>query len=57
MSKRSRRLAKRSEFKAVEEAIGASLGKTPSRAATGNQGAEPRDPRIEKPLRRPKKKD
>jgi hypothetical protein len=55
MSKRSRRIAKRNEFKAVEDAIGSSLGKVPKTAA-GNTGAEARDPRMEKPLRRPKKK-
>ncbi len=30
MSKRSRRLAKKSELRAVEEAIGVSLGKNPA---------------------------
>jgi hypothetical protein len=56
MSKRSRRIAKRNEFKAVEDAIGSSLGKTPQ-AEAPKEGAQARDPRIERPLGRPKKKD
>src|SRR5271170_5062742 len=56
MSKRSRRIAKRNEFKAVEDAIGSALGKAPRADAIEQAGAEARDPRIEKPLPRPKKK-
>jgi len=52
MAKRSSRIARRNELKAVEEAIGMSLGKNPRAAAPGSG----RDPRVEKPLRRPKKK-
>jgi hypothetical protein len=33
MSKRSRRLGKKNELRAVEEAIGASLGKNPAQVA------------------------
>jgi len=56
MSKRSRRIAKRNEFKSIEAAIGSSLGKAPQAAAPGNADPGARDARIEKPLRRQKKK-
>jgi hypothetical protein len=56
MSKRSSRIAKRNALQAVEDAIGSSLGKTPKAAASGNAGHAARDARIERPLRRPKKK-
>jgi hypothetical protein len=56
MVKRSTRMARRNALRAVEEAIGSSLGKNPARpAAPSVPGAEARDPRIERPLRRPKK--
>jgi hypothetical protein len=38
MVKRSTRLAKRNAFKAIEEAIGSSLGKRPATAPTGRDG-------------------
>jgi len=53
MAKRSSRIARRNELKAVEAAIGISLGKNPRTPAPGNG----RDPRVEKPLRRAKKKN
>jgi hypothetical protein len=53
MVKRSTRLAKRNALLAVEEAIGSSLGK---KSGTPASSAQARDPRIEKPLARPKKK-
>jgi len=56
MSKRSRRIAKRNALQAVEDAIGSSLGKTPIAKPPGNTGSEARDARIERPLRRPKRK-
>jgi hypothetical protein len=56
MSKRSMRIAKRNALQAVEDAIGSSLGKTPRAAAPENTGSEARDARIERPLRRPKKR-
>jgi hypothetical protein len=48
-------MARRNALKAVEEAIGSSLGKRLG-ATPGLPAAEARDPRIERPLRRPKKK-
>ena len=39
MSKRSRRLGKKNELRAVEEAIGASLGKSPAQVEAESQGA------------------
>jgi hypothetical protein len=39
MSKRSRRLGKKNELRAVEEAIGASLGKSPAQVAAESEGA------------------
>jgi hypothetical protein len=57
MVKRSSRLAKRNALRAVEEAIGSALGKNPASAARERTGTEERDPRIERPLRRPKTKD
>jgi hypothetical protein len=56
MSKRSRRIAKRNEFKAIEDAIGSSLGKTQRAEAPKEASTQARDPRIERPLSRPKKK-
>lgn len=53
MVKRSSRLAKREALRAIEEAIGSALGKNPPASALG---AGARNARIEKPLRRPKKK-
>jgi hypothetical protein len=38
MSKRSRRLGKKNELKAVEEAIGASLGKSRAQVAAETRG-------------------
>jgi hypothetical protein len=38
MSKRSRRLGKKIELRAVEEAIGASLGKNPAQVAAESRG-------------------
>jgi hypothetical protein len=38
MSKRSRRLGKKNELRAVEEAIGASLGKSPAQVAAETEG-------------------
>jgi hypothetical protein len=38
MSKRSRRLGKKNELRAVEEAIGASLGKNPAQVAAELEG-------------------
>ncbi|MGA2019188.1 MAG: hypothetical protein ABSH02_01260 [Candidatus Sulfotelmatobacter sp.] len=38
MSKRSRRLGKKNELRAVEEAIGASLGKSPAQVAAELEG-------------------
>jgi hypothetical protein len=55
MVKRSTRMARRNALKAVEEAIGSSLGKRLA-ATPGLPPAEARDPRIERPLRRPKKR-
>jgi len=56
MSKRSSRIARRNALQAVEDAIGTSLGKTPKAAGASNTGSEARDARIERPLRRAKKK-
>jgi hypothetical protein len=56
MVKRSSRLAKRNALRAVEEAIGSALGKNPASAGLARAGTEARDPRVEKPLRRPKTK-
>jgi hypothetical protein len=55
MVKRSTRMARRNALKAVEEAIASSLGKRPTAAASGRTGAEARDPRVEKPMGRPKR--
>jgi hypothetical protein len=55
MSKRSSRRANRNAPQAPEDAIGSSLGKTPTAATPGNTGSEARDARIERPLRRPKR--
>jgi hypothetical protein len=56
MSKRSSRIAKRNALQAVEDAIGTSLWKTPRAPAPGGTRPEARDARIERPLRRKKKK-
>jgi hypothetical protein len=56
MVKRSSRLAKRNALQAVEKAIGSALGKNSEADAAHRPGSKGRDPRIEKPLARPKKK-
>jgi hypothetical protein len=47
MSKRSRRLGKKSQLRAEEEAIGASLGKTPAQVAAESGDERPKSLRKE----------
>jgi len=54
MSKRSRRLGKKNELRAVEEAIGASLGKNPAQVAAeteGNGGKERKKASVSQAVR------
>jgi len=56
MVKRSSRLAKRNALRAVEEAIGASLGKTSAIVADSRANGGAEKVRTEEPQARPKKR-